>query len=441
MSKERATLIVSDLHVGGGAADPGDDHVHDTGQFARFVREQTASAEGAKGRLELFINGDFLEFAQTNQAAFSHLSDALWCTEDESLAKLDTIIAGHPEIFAALREFAAKGNRLTIAAGNHDVDLWWPKVQSRLMATIGEVGFEVGKVWVERHGGMLQIAHGHMADPANRFEHWDDPVRIGDWGVKRLEMCPGTLFMVKFVNKLEGQYPFADNLLPVSRLASVLMRDEKSGLMSVGWMFSRFAMTTSLSVLGGADAPEYGARLLQRFAPGTPARTQLTALAAQHGLATAAGALTPDALSHLMFALMGRIEWSEWQALFELPPGRATLGEADEVTLQALAKAGLEQGKETLRQVARARIDATGAQVVVMGHTHQPDSRRFDGAAYYNPGSWTRYLELQTGQRVTLDDLRDESRYPYALNYVCVEPRPDGRLVHEMRCFERSRGA
>ena len=94
-------------------------------------------------------------------------------------------------------------------------------------------------------GGKLQIAHGHMNDVANRFEHWEHPFVAGDFGVECLEMCPGTLFMVKFVNKLEAEYPFADNLLPVTKLASVLMRDDKAGYVSVGWMFARLVVTTS----------------------------------------------------------------------------------------------------------------------------------------------------------------------------------------------------
>jgi len=34
-------------------------------------------------------------------------------------------------------------------------------------------------------------------------------------------MCPGTLFMVKFVNWLEQEYPFADHLKPVTALSRI----------------------------------------------------------------------------------------------------------------------------------------------------------------------------------------------------------------------------
>jgi predicted phosphodiesterase len=72
-----------------------------------------------------------------------------------------------------------------------------------------------------------------------------------------------------------------------------------------------------------------------------------------------------------------------------------------------------------------------------MGHTHQPDEVQLDGGMYYNPGSWTRYLELGSGDEVTLEDLKDEARYPYQLNYVRVESSGAAALKSKMVCFEQ----
>jgi UDP-2,3-diacylglucosamine pyrophosphatase LpxH len=438
---ERVTLIVSDLHVGGGPADKGDDHIYQNDQLVRFIREQAASPEGRAGRIELIFNGDFLEFAQTNHAAFTHPSDDFWCSELESLEKLETIVAGHRDVFAELVIFQEGGNAVTVAAGNHDVDLYWPRIQSRLREVVGgDVRFELGKEWIDRYDAKLQIGHGHMQDPANKFEHWDNPILVGAWGAERLEMCPGTLFMVKFVNKLEAQYPFADNLLPVTKLASVLLRDDKAGLAAVGWMFSTFAMTTSASVLHAGSSEDYGNRLLERIGSDTGLARRLDAVLGENGLEAArndlrAGRLAKPALSKLMFDLLGRIHDAQWHALFDLPPGH-TLG-SDDVTLSALMQANFDDGKQKLRAVAQERVDATGASVVVMGHTHQPDVKILDGGTYYNPGCWTRYLELGAGQKVTLEDLRDESRYPYQLNFVRVERDGENALRSKMHCFER----
>lgn len=109
MINDRITLIVSDLHVGGGPSDPGDDHIFQTQELVRLLAEWSVTPEGLVGRLELIFNGDFLEFAQVNQSAFTHVSDSYWCTEAESVAKLETIISGHTDIFTALARFQASG--------------------------------------------------------------------------------------------------------------------------------------------------------------------------------------------------------------------------------------------------------------------------------------------------------------------------------------------
>jgi predicted phosphodiesterase len=146
--------------------------------------------------------------------------------------------------------------------------------------------------------------------------------------------------------------------------------------------------------------------------------------------------VTPQELASLMFDLLGRMDMEEWQLMFDLPRVKATLG-SNEVTLSALVQASFDEGKDHLRSVAQQRIDNTGAAVVVMGHTHQPDQKRLQGGMYYNPGCWTRYLEVRPGQSVTLDDLRNESAYPYQLNVVRVEPGDAGSIKSEMICFER----
>lgn len=435
---DAVTLIVSDLHVGGGSADSGDDHVHDRQQFARFVDAQLDTPRGRDGQIELFINGDFLEFAQTDQEVHSRWSQRYWCTEQESLAKLETILSGHAEIFAALARFVARGHRLTLAAGNHDVDLAWPGVQARLRAAVGAaIRFEIGQEWVSRYDGALQIGHGHMDDPANRFEHWDEPIRTVDWGVQRLEMCPGTLFMVKFVNRLEARYPFADNLLPVSKLAGVLWQDDRSGFASVGWSFLRLLATTSIGALDSQAMDRLGPRLAARFQGDEAAYARLADAARRIGCELpAAPALTESLLAELMVDLLGRLDDTQWRALFDLGAGAVTLGETPQ-TLNALRASAFDDMKLKLRRVAQQRADETGARVVVMGHTHQPDQLALEGGAQYvNPGCWTRYLELPPGQHVRLADLQDESRYPYALNVVRIE-RAGGDLVAHLECIER----
>jgi UDP-2,3-diacylglucosamine pyrophosphatase LpxH len=374
------------------------------------------------------------------------VSDQYWCTEGESVTKLKTIVDGHGDIFEELRRFQNAGNVVTLTAGNHDVDLYWPAVQKDLRRAAGDgLRFELGSEWIDRYGGALQIGHGHMHDPANRFKHWDQPILGPRGGAPRLEMCPGTLFMVKLVNKMEARYPFADNLLPVTKLAAVLLRDDKAGLASIGWALMAFVGGSPLAALHASPGEDVGKHLLDHARSDANFRAAVATALADAGRSETlrhwrSGLPDEATLAATMFELLGRIDEARWRALFEKRPGAVTLGAGDDKTLAAVGRAAFEDGKMQLRTVAQDRIDATGAAVVVMGHTHQPDRVQLEGGTYFNPGSWIRYLELERGQRVRLDDLKDESRYPYELNCVRVAPGVGDRLDAMMLTFERQEG-
>ncbi|MBN8519121.1 MAG: metallophosphoesterase [Candidatus Accumulibacter sp.] len=441
MSDRRQTLIVSDLHLGGGAADPGDDHVYQDRQLERFVRQRLASPAGQAGDIELFFNGDFLEFAQVRPQAYRSPSADYWCSEAESLEKLEAILAGHDNSFAALHDFQAAGNRVTLAAGNHDVDLYWPAVRKRLRARIGPgLRFATGVDWVERHDGRLHIGHGHLEDPANRFKHWSAPILRAPDGA-RLEMCPGTLFMVRFVNGLEARYPFADNLHPVQNLATILLREDAGGFASAGWMLLKF-IARHAKTLGSSEAADVGRRLLARLREDDAFAQRLAAASRLLGDDRSCASVRRDVsdeeqLADLMQRLFAVLPADEWLALFALRPA-PVLGAGGSKTLGTIIGAR-HFGREALRDLAQRRFDACpAAQVIVMGHTHLPDTRSFDKRHYLNPGSWTRYLDLEKHPPLRLDDLRDEARFPYELNYVVVEADADGTpLVARLECFER----
>ncbi len=77
-----------------------------------------------------------------------------------------------------------------------------------IRAKAGNVQFVLDKEWSSRFGNKLYISHGHHSTPANKFTHWNHPFVEGPGGEVRLEMCVGTLFMVKFVNWLEDKISF-----------------------------------------------------------------------------------------------------------------------------------------------------------------------------------------------------------------------------------------
>lgn len=448
MSDRPVTLIVSDLHMGGGTADPGDDFVYHGAPFERFVSAQLQTAEGRAGRTELILNGDTFELAQVRADVYTLGSATYWCSEQESLLKLEYVIEGHADVFDALREFAAAGNVVTLGAGNHDVELYWPEVRERLRQRIGDIQFELGAEWYSRHAGRLAIAHGHMVDPANRFQHWSRPLLPHPSGIERLEMCPGTLFMVKFVNELEKKYPFLDNLRPVTSLVDILAKDALGGFGLVAWMLSRFATRHPSAILrlDSAEAMNPGSALKgalmhdpRRLALFSAAYRQVvdptkTAGDLQHQISDEHGLVT------CLLDLFAALPFEEWLCLTALPP--TTLGlelaSGDPGTL-AIAAAGRQLADEVLRESARLRL-AAGASVVVMGHTHQPDVWKHAHGEYFNPGSWTRYVNSAQIGLLTLDDLVTEQNFPYQLNYVRVDVVASGDIGATMVCFEEHTG-
>ena len=439
---KRVTVIVSDLHMGGGRADPGDDFIYQDSQFPRFLREQLHTAEGQRGDIELIINGDFLEFAQVVPEAYTIQSSRFWCSQGESQRKLRAILDGHPEVLDALREFQEPGNHVTIFAGNHDVDLYWPDVMGDLQRAVGDkLSVEVGEVWYSRYEGRLRISHGHMLDPANSFRHWDEPMLLADHGEIRLEMCPGTLFMVHFVNWLEAKYPLADNIHPVTRLADILWREDKYGWTTVAWMFSRFMRKHPAATAGSKQRIPTGERLVQMIAEDREFSKKVTELyrraydsADIQPEAVKLILNTEDAVSDFLYDLLPKVSPDEWLPVFERAKP-AILSLAGKGTTLSVIRSGRMSADEACREAAKEEW-AKGAQVVVMGHTHVPDSIEEGSCSYYNPGSWTRYLDATAADTLTLEDLRDENKFPYKLLYVRVEQATSGALRAEMRTVE-----
>lgn len=147
--------------------------------------------------------------------------------------------------------------------------------------------------------------------------------------------------------------------------------------------------------------------------------------------------LDEEALAQLMMRLLGALPPAEWGILFALPTP-PVLGDGKK-TLGMIVKAR-NFGRDVLREQAQRRVENVPvASVVVMGHTHLTDDYPLEHGHYLNPGSWTRYLDIETHPNLRLDELKDETQYPYELNCVVVECADDGAAVSaRLECFERS---
>src|SRR5438270_6780848 len=228
----RKLVTISDLHISKSPLDDFDNEIEVL--FGKFISDLSASQES----VELVINGDFLDFVQAPPfegdalEAVSRDEGLLLCfTEKQSLAKLDAIYGVHEAVFRTLRNFlsANSENKITLLPGNHDVDLFWSGVQASLQKKIAAPEpsrFQIYLERVYRPAGFpgVWIEHGHQFDPINSFflgnsESWSanqPPIFLDRKGQPRLLECLGTRFMIRFLNRLDRDYPYVDNVKPFS---------------------------------------------------------------------------------------------------------------------------------------------------------------------------------------------------------------------------------
>jgi len=448
------TIVISDLHLGGGKADTGDDHVYQGGELCRFLAK--GIPESDKGRVELFINGDFLEFAQVLPDVYALGSSKYWTSEKESLEKLGAILSGHSEIFLGLKEFIARGNLLTISAGNHDVDLYWEGVQNSITKVVGPVRFALGKDWYPRYDGRLLIGHGHAFDPANKFKHWSNPILKRRNGIPRLEMCPGTLFLVKFFNWLDAKYPFADNVKPIMNLVRILYDEPDSPFKAILWMALKFTARHPRSALGPkeeafARVNNFGTVVLDKLNYSAEFALKIAELNRKMGRrATTLDEIrtkirSENELFTFLQDVVVKLPPGLWLPVFDLPnPVSLGIGSSAGTAL-SVVRSGFMDDSEILRNTAIDILSTSAVEAVICGHTHQPDEWRgregecLDGG-YFNPGSWTRYLDLRRLEGLTLSDLKNEEDFPYQLNYIRVEEATNGNLRGDKICFAANDG-
>jgi UDP-2,3-diacylglucosamine pyrophosphatase LpxH len=222
------TLVVSDLHL---SSEEALDDFYSDREFAEFLEYHAATYD----RVHLIINGDWIDFLQTDPRPARSAKEAskqldleeIWpiqVTEDQVVTGLEKVAARHAEFFDALRAFlkpGAPGRRLTVLRGNHDVELVFPKVQARLRQLLGSPDAEtlafLALGYYDARAGVY-VEHGSQYDAWNALSRFDDPFL--DQQRTRLEVPWGSVQVKTFWNRVEPEFPHIDKIRPM--LDSVL---------------------------------------------------------------------------------------------------------------------------------------------------------------------------------------------------------------------------
>ncbi len=284
---QRQIIVISDLHMWRGLIADGvaDCTRHDAAawermedfrwcdEFRQFLRKIDKDGRDAGLPTDLIVAGDFLELWQSPDIPCGVAGRRnLGCSEDQALARLEGITAGHAGALAALGWFASQGedpdgNRLIIVPGNHDAALVFDRVRSRLLTAVpaptGRVRIAVEGYWLSGDGKIF-IEHGHQmkADPSmypdiNRPAYClsarEGPIDCNSADeTAYLQRMGGENFVQSFYNAYEQEFPIIDNLasetLGVRKAVEAWKPDDVVGAVADGLVFLLTEQTVDQAV-------------------------------------------------------------------------------------------------------------------------------------------------------------------------------------------------
>ncbi len=209
---KRIKIVVSDFHLGKGAIlSDGTANILEDFHFGRkFVEFLNfySSGEYADDEVELIINGDFLNLLQVDYLGIH----TYLVTEKMVNHGVRSIIAGHPEVFDALRAFAEMPNHeIAYIIGNHDIGLLWDGPRKILRECVGEkLRFYDANYDFEG----VRVEHGHMYEAINATDPQSFTLRDPDYPEPVLNLPWASLFVVTFLPKIKKDRPFVDKVKP-----------------------------------------------------------------------------------------------------------------------------------------------------------------------------------------------------------------------------------
>jgi UDP-2,3-diacylglucosamine pyrophosphatase LpxH len=226
---KKIKIVISDLHLGKGRVLEGGglnslEEFNFGDKLVEFIHYYSTGIY-RDYEVELIINGDFFNFLQVDYRG--HFLTVI--TEGVALEVMKSMVGGHPKVFKAMAEFAAKpGNSITYIVGNHDQAMLWPACRAYLNQTIGT---PVRYKNIVYFFDGVHIEHGHMHEAANRM----DPKKFflkKDLAEPILNLPFGSHFFVELVLKIKQKYPHIDKIRPFSKMVRWALVNETGAMLS-----------------------------------------------------------------------------------------------------------------------------------------------------------------------------------------------------------------
>jgi UDP-2,3-diacylglucosamine pyrophosphatase LpxH len=432
----RKLLVLSDLHVGRdckeitGFSSPRPDPEFDQ----NFIKLLDHYTHGHESDWRLILGGDFIDFMEVvvaPQEGALGLRLSFEVTDEERefglgseservVVKLERTMSYHERFFVRLAAFVRAGGELVIVRGNHDVEMFWPKVQRVLRRRLADIAFhgehlEVDEAidtrnafqdriefvpWFYYEPGRFYFEHGHQYDPYCSFDHWLYP--LSPRNPRRID-TPVSLFAMRyFVNLMHDFSPHSVDVWSTKDYLRWLYQKGAGGLlytarMAIGAVFRLLEYGVRWSVgRVGQYAREHQDRLRELSKKsGVPLHTlkildHLHAIPVSRNLPELMRLLYLDrialALGTLILASVVLLVMdSLWMELVGLALVAAATWRVD--ALLAPRRFLLPGPKQV--QIAKRIAQLLRVPVVAMGHSHV--RRAVDlgrGRLYFNTGCW-----------------------------------------------------
>jgi calcineurin-like phosphoesterase family protein len=283
-SVQRAIVVISDLHMGGGRDESGrwrhDEDFRWAPEFSEFLRAIDAQHPST---VDLVLNGDTFDLPRA---------------ETEAAGTLDRVLAAHKTEMNALAAFATRGtNRVVLIPGDRDAALRLEKIADRVVRTAGG---SAGRVTVASAGywlsqdGKVHAEHGHEL----RFRGPDSPALQALYD--QLEALYPSVDNVAVIGSGAKYALAADNTLASGDSAALLVRD---ALLNVSWQQFRMELDD-----GEVQPPRWdleqarkqsSSLLVSSFADDDPLKAVAARIDSNGGLAAVAADLTDQEITAL----------------------------------------------------------------------------------------------------------------------------------------------
>ena len=239
-------LVVSDFHMGGGPILP-DGSVNYLEDFffdSKFIEFIDYHCQGPfqTAAVELICNGDFFNHLHI----FPDESSPDIMTERVCVQRMHWIMAGHKDLFQALKRFAAMpGRRITFMLGNHDCGLIWRGVQNVLRDFLGPET----QIHLEPYifdGVYVEHGHNYFADsvisPKRYFlaKNLPEPLLNIPWG------C---YVVINYSSKMRKKKPYFSKVYPMRHYIRWALIHETffalQALINIAWYFIKIRFVHS----------------------------------------------------------------------------------------------------------------------------------------------------------------------------------------------------